>query len=652
MVPFQIVRKWRSLLLLCILALTGSNSMFSHALLPPFLSSWTKQSSSTVERVVTSSPKFDVEELKQQQEQLEDQARKAHRLDPFNALFVEVPECPTPQVCTVPPVDNPYHDFPLSATLPIDFPAGAFLRMGPNGAAPDEGFLDGDGFLNCVIFPPRQAKGDVQDSAVSFTATYVDTLGRQTERRAAKANGNNNNNKNRPRYRGTLGGAPRGWPLLATLVQNAITLQTRRPQKDTCNTALALHGSTLLALMEQSLPTELRVKRDGRVDTVRASSSLNGAIPQDDVVTGGNLGAHGRTCSHTGERIHISYKSSQKPYARVDIFGVEQQQSTEVNGTPTPKGFQLKRSIPIHDLEVPVMIHDLTVTENYVVVLDFPLTIRPGRMLRDQFPVAYEPEHGARIGLVPRHFTNDDDDVNNDNSTPVIQWFSVDPCVILHTVQAYETWDHQVVLQALRSVPKTTNSYITSYTTAFLHEWVMDLTSGRVQEQCLNPHELVEFPVVDARFHGKPADSAFAIHVSSIGGPIATLNTPREGILIDGLVKFTLTNNDETGLRKGDVMDRFVLPEHWYTVTEPTLVPKVGTSNANGSGLYVVMVATHVPQGLRDLERIRNGKTLTSHVLVLDGDDLRAGPVWVAETPQHLAYGLHSEFIPWDGLHA
>ena len=42
--------------------------------------------------------------------------------------------------------------------------------------------------------------------------------------------------------------------------------------------------------------------------------------------------------------------------------------------------------------------------------------------------------------------------------------------------------------------------------------------------------------------------------------------------------------------------------------------------------------------------------TLTSHLLVLDGDRLSEGPVWAAETPQSINYGLHSEFIPWDLL--
>ena len=36
----------------------------------------------------------------------------------------------------------------------------------------------------------------------------------------------------------------------------------------------------------------------------------------------------------------------------------------------------MKESISINDMDVPVMIHDCAITKNYVLVLDFPLTIR------------------------------------------------------------------------------------------------------------------------------------------------------------------------------------------------------------------------------------------------------------------------------------
>lgn len=61
-------------------------------------------------------------------------------------------------------------------------------------------------------------------------------------------------------------------------------------------------------------------------------------------------------------------------------------------------------------LAAPVMVHDTAITsaaasadgDGWTVLLDLPLTVRPRRLLRNRFPVEYEPSHGARIGLLRR----------------------------------------------------------------------------------------------------------------------------------------------------------------------------------------------------------------------------------------------------------
>jgi carotenoid cleavage dioxygenase len=286
--------------------------------------------------------------------------------------------------------------------------------------------------IHTLVIPPLNAA----DDTLWYSSTYVDTHGRQVERQRGRGF----------RLVGTLGAAPRGLPLLGSIVRNMASFAVGT--KDTCNTALAEHGGRILALMEQSPPSELAVYRDGSVQTIKAKTHLNGAIPKSDPLTGGSLSAHGRTCPITGERIHVSYGSTNKPFARVDVF--------------SPQDWTLQHSIPMYDLDTPVMIHDCAITRNYVLVLDFPLTVRPSRMLRDRFPVEYEPENGARIGLVPR------------DGVRATQWFSCRPGVILHTVNAFERDDGKVVFQALRSEPSGDGSYISEYTTAFLYEWTLD----------------------------------------------------------------------------------------------------------------------------------------------------------------------------------
>ena len=135
------------------------------------------------------------------------------------------------------------------------------------------------------------------------------------------------------------------------------------------------------------------------------------------------------------------------------------------------------------DLRCPVMLHDCALAGDDVVVFDFPLTVRPARMLSDKFPVEYEPTHGARIGVVHRE-------------TGATTWAAVEPGVVLHAANAHFDGD-ELVVRALRSLPATPSSFIASYTPAFLYEW-------RIQgDRCLSEKYIsetaVEFPAVDPR---------------------------------------------------------------------------------------------------------------------------------------------------------
>jgi carotenoid cleavage dioxygenase-like enzyme len=528
-------------------------------------------------------------------------ARASHNNDVFNALFVSVPERPQPTPCRVPrDLKDLYPD--CLTELPFDFPPGCLLRIGPNGGAPDDGFLDGDGMVQCVTLPPN-------DGTPAFTATYVHTKGRQREAEFKSGAG-------APKYRGTLGAAPRGFPLLQRLAENAWTFKTLNAQKDTANTALAESGGRVLALMEQCPPCEISVAKDGRVETVEAMARLGGAIVFSDPLTGGSFSAHGRTDPETGERIHVSYNSIRSPYCRVDIF---------------EEGWKLKRTIPV-DISTCVMIHDCAITKHNIVIFDFPLTLRPTRMLvEDIFPVQYEPDHGARIGLVPREGGE-------------TRWFEVKPGVVLHAVNAFETSEGEVVVQALRSDPKTSSSYISVYSPSFLYEWRIDLKTEVVSEDYLNIDTMVEFPVVDERLNGGDAHHAYCVTVSSIGGPLMVYTAPGEGILIDGVVKFALQSSETQ--KKGDVLGKFTLPADWYAVSEPTVIPKKGKD-----GVYILMMATNVPtEATNRINIATKPNVLRSQLLVLDGDSLSSGPVYATETPFHVPYGLHSSFLDWEKM--
>lgn len=556
--------------------------------------------STTISRQQTRVPKS-TEEIRLIQHEIEQQAREKHNEEAWNALFVSVPERSVPSPCETP-----------MKPLPNDFPPGCLLRLGPNGGPTSDGFLDGDGMVQCITFPPNDS-----DKKHMFSSTYIETEGRKLEA------------QNKKRFEGSLGGAPQGFPLVSSLIRNAVAFKTLQAQKDTCNTALAEHGGRVLALMEQCPPTEISVDKNGSVETLQSMSRLDGAVPKSDPITGGSFSAHGRTCPDTGERIHVSYSSSEAPFARVNVF-------------EGASGWNLKKTMNVN-VPVPVMIHDSVITKNHVVILDFPLTIRPSRMLFNSFPVEYEPEHGARIGLVPRH--------GSEGETENITWFDCKPGVVLHAANAYETSDNKVIVHALRSEPRKEESYLTKYTTAFLYEWVLDTVTGElVSETCLNPHTLADFPVIDSRFVGKEPEHVYALSVGSIGGPLRLYKAPDEGVLFDGFIKFAMTDNEEAGVKKGDMVDKYTISENWYPVSEPTIVGKKNPDGSDKEGSYLVFLESHVPEEVPSWEEIEQDNVLRSRVVLLDTENLGAGPVWTMDLPYHVPYGLHSHFLEWDKL--
>jgi len=541
------------------------------------------------------------EEIIKLQARVELEARKRHDNFVMNTLFVPVDEHSVPTSCSMTGRSSELG----KSYLPDDLPSGAILRIGPNGASREEGWLDGDGLIQCVIIPDDKA------SAPIFSSTYVDTRGRSLERQAGE--------DSKKRFRGTLGAAPKGLPMLQSLVQNGLDFKTLIFQKDTCNTAVARSGSRIMALMEQSPPSEIEIGRDGKIRTVQNMCRLDGAV-EDAFLTGGSFGAHGRTDPANGERVHLSYNSNSKPFVRADIFD---------------DNWKLKSSIGI-DVPVPVMVHDSALTTNYMIVLDFPLTVRPQRFAMDKFPVEYEPKQGARIGLVLR----------KGGETGKVQWFDVSVGVVLHAANAFEREDGTVVIHGFKSLPKSENSFILDYTTSFFHQWVLDPKTGTVlEDRCCNPEELVEFPVVEERFVGSDPRCIYGLQVTSIGGPIYSFKTPEAGVLLDGVIKFATGEQNA-----GKVIGRYTLESEWHFTSEPIVVTKTSKN-----GHYVLLYATNVPKEASssgDLtfgEMARDGY-LSSRMIVLDGDDIAAGPVCSIDLPYHVGYGLHSLFVPWDVL--
>ncbi len=243
----------------------------------------------------------------------------------------------------------------ISGALPADLPAGALLRNGPNPVPGrrNGGWLDGDAMVHCVALTP----GGAGTGEARYSRTWLRTSGFSKEEAAGAR-----------LFDGSLV-APYGLRLLTGMARNAF--RASQPVKDTANTAfVSLGNRRLLAMMEQSLPTEISVSVTGEVTTINAQSDLDGALMDRRAhpFSGGALTAHLHVDPATGEAVGVSYASAGDPSAKCTVL------------EPSSRRVETM-SVPLLG-EAQVMIHDCAITTaargtvgGWTALLDLPLTV-------------------------------------------------------------------------------------------------------------------------------------------------------------------------------------------------------------------------------------------------------------------------------------
>lgn len=97
---------------------------------------------------------------------------------------------------------------------------------------------------------------------------------------------------------------------------------------------------------------------------------------------------------------------------------------------------KMTKTLPISVPSMP-MIHDMALTQNYVVVMDLPVAVDLDLAFGgSQFPVRWFDDYNPVVGLLPR----------SAESEVEIIWCSIDPCFAFHPMNAYDTEDGKVVI--------------------------------------------------------------------------------------------------------------------------------------------------------------------------------------------------------------
>ena len=344
---------------------------------------------------------------------------------------------------------------------------------------------------------------------------------------------------------------------------------------DTVNTNVVDVAGRTFALVEAgSYPVELS-------DSLEAQAYN----PFDGGLTG-SFTAHPHRDPLTGEQHAICYEGSDPGVIRhvvIDAAGrVIREEPVQVEHGPS--------------------IHDCGLTARYVVILDLPVTFSMKAVISGAgFPYRWNPEHRARVGLMPRQGKAAD-----------IVWCDVDPAYVFHVANAYDMPDGRVAVDVcafatmFEDKPQGPNA-----PSRGLERWTVDPVARRVSVQTLDASPQ-EFPRCDERRFGQPYRYAYSVALPRTEGE--QFRAP------GGLYRHDL----EAGTRQ---MHDFGPHSH---PGEFVFVPAAPDSAENQGWLIGLVI---------------DAGRETTDLVILDAQDFESAPVARVHLPHRVPPGFHGNWI-------
>ena len=247
-----------------------------------------------------------------------------------------------------------------------------------------------------------------------------------------------------------------------------------RLRSDTVNTNVIGHANKIWACVEAGgFPVEL----SNDLDTV-AHNPFDGTLQ-------GSFSAHTHRDTLTGELHSICYNAANDSEIRhvvVNAAGkVTREERIPVKNGPS--------------------IHDCMITKNYVIILDLPVTFSMKALVAGfGFPYKWNPEHPARVGLLPRNGSSAD-----------IVWCPVAPCYAFHPSNAFENDDGTVTLDLVTHATMFAESTQgpDSRDVAF-ERWTIDPSQHSVARKTISS-DAQEFPRANENYTGQPYRYAYTV---------------------------------------------------------------------------------------------------------------------------------------------
>ncbi len=258
------------------------------------------------------------------------------------------------------------------------------------------------------------------------------------------------------------------------------------------------------------------------------------------------------------------------------------------------------------DVPYPAMVHGFALTEKYYVHFHFPAVFRI-EYLGTHNPIRWEPENNdSFIGILERN--------NPDAKT---KWYKIPTCWVFHNMNAYDEGDKVVMFVAkFPRIPmfgldtKNPCPSFTDQPNSKFAKWTLDLGTGKFEEEIINPN-LVEFPIMDPRFLTKKQKHGWYTS------------------LVDDVQKYGLWNTVCHYDFEKNREESYYAGKNYY-VGEALFTPKFKDS-PEGEG-YILFLRYSLTEN-------------TSEVLILDAQNLSAGPLAKVKVPRRIEYDFHGSII-------
>ena len=347
------------------------------------------------------------------------------------------------------------------------------------------------------------------------------------------------------------------------------------------NTNVLVHGGRLLALEEFNPPFELDVATLASIGPFTYDGRLRGP-----------MSAHPKVDAATGALHAFGYA--------LDGWGSRRMAYHHINAQG-----ELTRSVEF-DAPYACMVHDFIVTERHLIFPIFPLTIDPARAKRGGPLLAWEPTRPSLLGVMPR-----------DGEAADLRWFEGEACCVFHPLNAYDD-GQTIVADMLRydagpGFPGADGRPPDpAQAVARLERWRLPLdgTTQAFSTERLDD-QASEYPRLDERYAGLRHRYGYFASTPGEQGRAA---------VFDEIVRFDFDTR-----RK----DTYRLPAGDF-VSEPVFVPRAADA-PEGQG-YLLAVAYRARDARSDL-------------VVLNAEDLAAGPLALAQLETRVPFGFHGNWM-------